>query len=100
MDPNECLLRNVHGVVRILQHADRELVHAPLVLLDELAEGGGVALLGGPDQLPVIARVPRSLSLARSASLEMGKFPGSPVPLARYQEERSSRPSSSRHRTM
>jgi len=62
---------------------------APLVLLDELAEGGGVALLGGPDQLPVVARVRRSFSLAHSDALEMGKFTGSPVPRGRYQKERS-----------
>ena len=78
MDPDECLLRDVHGVVRILHHAERKLVDPALVPLDQLPEGILVAFLGRADQRTI-------LDLVHSDVLQRGKFTGIP----RYQTKRS-----------
>ena len=57
MDPDERLLGDVHGLVRILHHAERELVHAPLVSLHESAKGLRVAATGVPDERIVVRRI-------------------------------------------
>ena len=54
MHPDECLLRDVHGLVRVLHHSQGKLDDAAVVTLHERAERLLVAPLRRPDQCPIV----------------------------------------------
>jgi hypothetical protein len=54
MDPDERFLRDVHGLVRVLHHRERELHDAPLVALDQTPERVCIARLGSLDQRAIV----------------------------------------------
>src|SRR6266851_129248 len=54
--PDERLLGDVHRLVRVSHHPQRQLVDAPLVPLHQSPEGLRVAALRGPNERPVVRR--------------------------------------------
>ena len=83
MDPDECLLRDVHGLVRVLRHGERQLDHPALIPLHQRAKGFRVAGLRRFDQRPIVARPVRTLT--HTDALDWSKFTRVPGLVATYQ---------------
>ena len=97
MDPDECLLRDVHGLVRVLRHGERQLDHPALIPLHQRAKGFRVAGLRRFDQRPIVARPVRTLT--HTDALDWSKFTRVPgargnLPGGRIGEARARRESS------